>query len=60
VAAAAPSGDSVPAPKNESPGQPAELFDYTHLGAKGSAFFGRMVAAELVRAVPDLRRYFRP
>jgi len=60
VAAGVASGDSVPAPKNETPGQPAELFDYTHLGAKGSAFFGRMVAGELVTAVPDLRPYFRP
>ena len=59
VAAGAASGDSVPAPKNETPGQPADLFDYTHLGFKGSAFFGRMVAGELVAAVPDLRPYFR-
>jgi lysophospholipase L1-like esterase len=60
VAAGAASGDSVPVPKNETPGQPPELFDYTHLGAKGSAFFGRMVAGELVTAVPDLRPYLRP
>jgi lysophospholipase L1-like esterase len=32
-------------------------FDYTHLGPKGSAFFGRMVAGELTAAVPDLKPF---
>jgi lysophospholipase L1-like esterase len=54
VAASAASGNSVDAPKNES------VFDYTHLGEKGSAFFGRMVANELAKAVPDLRPYIKP
>ena len=34
-------------------------FDHTHLGAKGSALFGRMVADELVAAIPALRPYIR-
>lgn len=59
VAEAAASGESVPAAK-AAPAPPAPVFDYTHLGAKGSAFFGRMVADELVKAVPDLRPYIKP
>ena len=35
-------------------------FDYTHLGAKGAAYFGRMVADELLHAVPGLAPYFKP
>ncbi len=56
VLASAGSGNSLPVPK----GGPAPVFDYTHLGEKGSAFFGRMVANELVEAVPDLRPYIKP
>jgi lysophospholipase L1-like esterase len=41
----------------EPRGDPAAVFDYTHLGEKGAALFGRMVAGELLRAVPDLRPY---
>jgi lysophospholipase L1-like esterase len=37
--------------------KPDPKFDYTHLGPKGSALFGRMVAGELTAAVPDLRPY---
>jgi len=44
----------------ERKGEAAPVFDYTHLGAKGSAFFGRMVADELAKAVPDLRPYIKP
>jgi lysophospholipase L1-like esterase len=44
----------------ERKGEAAPLFDYTHLGAKGSAFFGRMICDELVNAVPELRAYIRP
>ena len=39
--------------------QTPSTFDHTHLGDKGSALFGRMVAGELVAAVPALRPYFR-
>lgn len=66
IAATAASGNSMSAPKTPVPannvverkGEAAPLFDYTHLGAKGAAFFGRMVADELVRAVPELHPYF--
>jgi lysophospholipase L1-like esterase len=63
IMAAAAKGESPPAPKPapaagvEPPGDPAPLFDYTHLGEKGAAVFGRMVANELIRAVPELRPY---
>jgi lysophospholipase L1-like esterase len=57
IAAEAASGNSMPAPKAERPGDPAPLFDYTHLGEKGSAFFGRIVANELAAAIPELRAY---
>jgi len=64
VAAGAVKGNSPAAPKTpagtEPNGTPSPVFDYTHLGAKGSAFFGRMVAAELVKAVPDLQAYIKP
>lgn len=64
VAEGAPTGNSPPAPKFtpaavEPNGKPAPLFDYTHLGEKGSAFFGRMVADELAAAVPELRPYIK-
>jgi lysophospholipase L1-like esterase len=54
----AASGDSVAIPK--APAGSAPAFDYTHLGAKGSAYFARMVAGELVKAVPDLQPYIKP
>ena len=59
IAESAASGNSAPAPKSspEPKGEAGSVFDYTHLGAKGSAFFGRMVAGELVEAVPGLKRY---
>lgn len=47
------------APNGEPKGDPPPVFDYTHVGAKGAAFFGHMVSAELVNAVPDLRSYFK-
>src|ERR1700730_4798887 len=52
IAEAATNGDSPAIPKTPAGSAPA--FDYTHLGAKGSAYFARMVAGELVQAVPDL------
>ena len=55
ITEAARHGNSPPAPKEG----PYAQFDYTHLGDKGSAFFGRMVADELRQAVPDLRPYIR-
>ena len=71
IAATAASGDSLPAPKApakppeeanpavERQGAAAPAFDYTHLGPKGAAFFGRMVADELTHAVPELGPHFR-
>jgi hypothetical protein len=38
----------------------APKFDYTHLGAKGSEYFGRMVADLLVKARPELKSYVKP
>ena len=58
VAASAASGDSLPVAKPPATNT-APVFDYTHLGEKGSAFFAHMVAGELVQAVPDLRHYFK-
>jgi lysophospholipase L1-like esterase len=60
-ASAAPSssGDGLTAQNNtvEKQGSAAPAFDYTHLGAKGSAYFAHMVAMELVVAIPDLKSY---
>lgn len=55
VAESAASGTSIPAPKTEG----VNPFDYTHLGERGAAFFGRMVADELVEAVAELRPYVK-
>jgi lysophospholipase L1-like esterase len=66
--ASAAAGNSLPAPKPPqkrkatgagSPSTPVPVFDYTHLGEKGSAFFGRMVARELIAAAPGLAPYFK-
>lgn len=62
------SGTSVPVPAatpvTQSPeaarnGVSAPRFDYTHLGEKGSAFFGRMIASELRQSVPELQSYIK-
>jgi lysophospholipase L1-like esterase len=57
VSEAAAAGNSPAVPKPEVADPNAPVFDYTHLGAKGSAFFGRMVAGELTEAVPALKPY---
>jgi hypothetical protein len=44
----------------EVAGAAKSAFDRTHLGAKGSAYFSRMVMEELKRAVPDLAGQFKP
>jgi lysophospholipase L1-like esterase len=66
IAASAASGTSMSAPKPppeparvERTTPPAPVFDYTHLGDKGSKFFGRMVADELASVVPELKPYIR-
>jgi lysophospholipase L1-like esterase len=58
IAESAASGDSPAIPKSTTGSAPA--FDYTHLGAKGSAYFARMVAGELTKSVPDLQPYIKP
>jgi len=60
VTASAPSGTSIAAPKPDAADPNAPVFDYTHLGTKGAAFFGKMVAEELAAAIPELREYLRP
>ena len=71
VIEAAKTGTTIGAPKPNTPtsapatstevlekpqGHPTVVFDYTHLGPKGADYFSRMVAVELARVVPDLRR----
>ena len=62
IAATAARGNSAPLPpaaaERNAPAAPR--FDYTHLGEKGAAYFARMVASELVRAVPDLKPCIKP
>jgi len=52
---AALQGNSITVPAN-----PPTTFDYTHLGDRGSAFFGRMVADEVAKTIPELRPYIKP
>ena len=50
-----------PAPGETPPADPnTPKFDYTHLGAKGSEYFGRMVADLLAKARPELKPYVKP
>ncbi len=42
-----------------SPRKKDGQFDSTHLNAKGSVIFARLVVEELVRAVPELKPFFR-
>ncbi|MEO8385951.1 MAG: rhamnogalacturonan acetylesterase [Betaproteobacteria bacterium] len=46
--------------KLEPNGVVKSRFDYTHLGAKGAALFSRMVAQELVTALPALAVQIKP
>jgi lysophospholipase L1-like esterase len=48
--AAAPAGGSEPQ------GTPKSAFDRTHVGAKGAALFSDMVAIELVRLFPEMKK----
>ncbi|MDE3106151.1 MAG: rhamnogalacturonan acetylesterase [Acidobacteriota bacterium] len=47
--------ETHPDAQAENSGKAAPKLDRTHLNAKGQAVFGRMVADELVRQVPELR-----
>jgi lysophospholipase L1-like esterase len=44
----------------EPMGQAKLSFDYTHVGEEGADFFARIVAHELAKAVPSLRRDLLP
>jgi lysophospholipase L1-like esterase len=44
----------------EPMGQAKLAFDYTHLGPEGADVFAAIVADELVRAVPQLRKHLIP
>jgi lysophospholipase L1-like esterase len=44
----------------EPMGQAKLSFDYTHLGEVGADYFATMVAADLAKAVPALRRFLIP
>ncbi len=59
--AATPAAATVQANATAEPmGTPKEAFDYTHLGTEGAGFFAAIVADELARAVPELRRNLIP
>lgn len=61
--AVAPPPPKAPQPadpnKVEPVGAPKSAFDYTHLGAKGAAYFANMVAGELARALPEVKPYLK-
>jgi lysophospholipase L1-like esterase len=60
VAESAAGGTSAPAPKPDPAEPNAPVFDYTHLGPKGAAVFGSMVAGELAAAIPEWKEYLKP
>ncbi len=71
VIAGEATGNSVALPKSHASGAPNLLpdgsdpnfnpvFDYTHLGHKGSAYFGHLVLIELQAVIPDLKPYLAP
>ena len=63
-----PAGTKTPAPAMtlqdhaaaEPMGTPKQVFDYTHLGEEGAAFFAAVIADELARSMPALRRHLIP
>jgi lysophospholipase L1-like esterase len=67
AAAPTPTGTTAPAPAQaqanaaaEPMGQPKRAFDYTHLGPDGAATFAAIIADELARNVPPMRRMLIP
>jgi lysophospholipase L1-like esterase len=46
--------------KVEVAGAAKSAFDRTHLGAKGAAYFSRMVMEEVKRAIPEIAGQFKP
>ncbi|RZT04020.1 Lysophospholipase L1 [Duganella sp. CF402] len=57
-----PAGYDLPQPagKVEVAGAAKTAFDRTHLGAKGAAYFSRMVMEEIKRAMPEAAGHFKP
>jgi lysophospholipase L1-like esterase len=57
-----PAGYDAPpvAGKVEVAGAAKTAFDRTHLGAKGAAYFSRMVMEEIKRAMPEAAGHFKP
>lgn len=57
-----PAGYDLPQPagKVEVAGAAKTAFDRTHLGAKGAAYFSRMVMEEVKHAMPEAAGYFKP
>jgi hypothetical protein len=53
-------GAAPAAGKVEVAGAAKSAFDRTHVGAKGAAYFSRMVMEELKRSVPELAGQFKP
>ncbi|NGZ85745.1 rhamnogalacturonan acetylesterase [Duganella sp. SAP-35] len=51
---------AIAAGKVEVAGAAKSAFDRTHLGAKGAAFFSRMVMEEMKRAIPEVAGQFKP
>lgn|SRR6185312_4110182 len=51
-------GNKLAITKKDNDGK--TIFDKTHLNWAGSYVFGRMVAADLGKEVPELRKYVRP
>ncbi len=62
--AGAPTGTAPPTAQNnaavEPMGQAKLSFDYTHLGEAGADYFAALVAADLAKAVPAVRRFLIP
>lgn len=52
--------DPVPAPDDLRIAKMNSRFDYTHLGEFGGKLFAALVAAEVVRTVPEIRSIIRP
>ena len=55
----AQTSQSIDSAKAEPNGSAPSKFDHTHLGDKGASFFARMVAREVVQAVPSLAAHIR-
>ncbi len=62
AALGAPEADTLaeePPPSSPLPAGVKSRFDYTHVGAKGAAFFSRLMAKEIESQLPELARNLR-